>query len=151
LQRGCLTLSEKSDDNRANVEPLLKRIVASSILAPYAALSLAIAPEHLHEADADHPHSAIHRHVQPHEAGSRDHDHDHAQLSDDDDHVVWLDAATLHEVAFLFVAPAAPPNDRIELVAPAATWVARPDYNVAPPHGPPRASLSLRAPPSLSA
>ncbi len=131
------------------VSPSFGRAVVGLILAPYIALSAMVAPEHAHEADADHPHSTVHRHLQPHNAGS--HDHDHAQLADDDDHIVWLDSAALHQPGYQFAAPALPPAEWFELVPALAEWASPPDYDTAPPHGPPRACLSLRAPPCLSA
>lgn len=124
------------------------RAAISLVLVPYLALS-ALAPEHVHEADADHPRSAAHRHLQPHSAAS--HDSDHAQLAADDDHVVWLDGVVLHQSTYKFAAPAAPPIAPFELVPPPANRASPPDYDTAPPHGPPRACLSLRAPPCLSA
>lgn len=136
------------DHNHRNVTPSLGRAVISLVLAPYLALS-ALAPAHLHDADADHPRSAMHRHLLPHSAAS--HDADHAQLAVDDDHVVWLDGVVLQQSTYQFAAPAAPPTARFELVPPSADRASPPDYDTAPPHGPPRACLSLRAPPCLSA
>ena len=89
------------------MKPSFGRVVISLVLVPYLALS-ALAPEHVHEADADHPRSAAHRHLQPHSAES--HDSDHAQLADDDEHVVWLDGVVLYQSTYQFVAPAAPPT-----------------------------------------
>jgi hypothetical protein len=117
------------------------------MLVPYIALS-AIAPEHVHEADADHPRSAAHRHLQPHSVDS--HDDDHAQLADDDAHVVWLNGAALHQSTYQLLAPIVPPAARFESAPPATESASPPDYDAAPPHGPPRATLSLRAPPCLS-
>lgn len=129
--------------------PSFGRAALSLLLAPCVALSAIVAPEHVHEADADHPHAAVHRHLQAHTPGSLD--HDHAQLADDDAHVVWLDVVALHQPGFQFAAPALPPADRFQLVPALVEWASPPDYDTAPPHGPPRACLSLRAPPSLSA
>jgi hypothetical protein len=143
-----LTRCSRRDHNHRQVKRSFGRAVISLVLVPYLALS-ALAPEHVHEADADHPDSAAHRHLQPHSPAS--HDSDHAQLADDDDHVVWLDGVVLYQSTYQFVAPAAPPTARFELVPPTADWASPPDYDTAPPHGPPRACLSLRAPPRLSA
>lgn len=103
--------------------------------------------EHVHEADEDHPRTAVHRHLQPHSNAS--HDPDHMELADADEHVVWLDSVAVYQAAYLFSAPALPPAEGFELVPALADWVARPDYDTAPPHGPPKASLSPRAPPCL--
>lgn len=125
------------------------RAVVGLILAPYLALSAMVAPEHVHPADADHPHSAVHRHQQPHTLES--HDDDHAELADDDEHIVWLDSVALHEPGYQLPLDAVLPSERFELVPAFVEWVTPPDYNAAPPHGPPRTFPSLRAPPSLSA
>ena len=136
------------DHNHRNVRRSVGRVVLSLILVPYLGLA-GLAPEHVHEADADHPRSAMHRHLQAHSATS--HDSDHAQLADDDEHVVWLDGVVLYRSTHQFVAPAALPTSRFELVPPRAERAWPPDYDTAPPHGPPRSCLSLRAPPCLSA
>lgn len=128
--------------------PSFARALVSLIVAPTIALSAIVAPEHVHEADADHDRSTVHRHVRAHTAGL--HDHDDVQLADDDGQVVWLDSVMLHRPAYQFAAPTAPLEERSELALTVTVWVAAPDYNAAPPHGPPRACLSLRAPPSLS-
>jgi hypothetical protein len=65
--------------------------------------------------------------------------------------VVWLDGVALQQSTYQLAAPAAPPIARFELLPPPADRAAPPDYDTAPPHGPPRACLSLRAPPCLSA
>ena len=133
------------DHNHRNVTPSFGRVVLSLILVPYLGLA-GLAPEHVHEADADHPRSAAHRHLQPHSAAS--HDSDHAQLADDDEHVVWLDGVVVYQSPYQFVAPAALPTARFELVSPRAERASPPDYDTAPPHGPPRV-LSLSPRPSL--
>lgn len=133
--------------NCVSVRPVLRRAVVALVVAPYVALSAAVAPEHVHEADAEHPHSAIHRHVQAHVAGS--HDSDHAQLADDDGHVVWLDSgAFVYQFSFQFWVPALSPAERFDLVPGLVDRVVRPDYDAAPAHGPPRTAPSLRGPPA---
>jgi hypothetical protein len=143
-----LTGGSPGDHNHRKVKPSFGRAVIGLILVPYLALS-ALAPEHVHEADADHPRPAAHRHLQPHSAAS--HDSDHAQLADDDEHVVWLDGVVLYQSTYRFVAQDALPTSVFALVPPRAERGSPPDYDAAPPHGPPRACLSLRAPPCLSA
>jgi hypothetical protein len=136
------------DHNHRNVTRSVGRVVLSLILVPYLGLS-ELAREHVHEADADHPRSAAHRHLQPHSSASDD--SHHAQFADHDEHVVWLDGVVLHQSTYEVVAPGALPILAFELVSPRAQWATLPDYDTAPPHGPPRACLSLRAPPLLSA
>ena len=142
-------LFRKERHNSLVVSSSLYRSVVTLILGPYLALSAMVAPEHIHQADRDHPHSAVHRHLQAHVVGS--HDHDHAQLADDDGHVVWLDGVALRQTTYHFTVPSSRSAPRFELVQPVTGWIVAPDYNAAPPHGPPRASLSLRAPPDLFA
>ena len=148
-ERSQLTRGSRRDDNQPHVTFSFGRAVASLVLAPCIALSAIVAPAHLHEADDDHTHAAVHRHLQPHSGAA--HDDDHAQLADDDGHVVWLDEVALRESGFQIEAPALPPAPRFELVRDLAAWASPPDYDSAPPHGPPRTDLSLRAPPALSA
>jgi hypothetical protein len=78
-------------------------------------------------------------------------DHGHAQSADDDGDVVWLDTASVHQATFHFAAPQNLSRESFELMSPASEWIATLDYDTAPPHGPPRASPSLRGPPRLSA
>jgi len=128
----------------------VRRVIVSLILVPYVALSATLAPEHVHESDADHPHSTVHRHFEPHHSES--HDHDHAQLADDDGHVVWLDTVTVQQATSLrFLSPQDIPQAIFALIPLTSGWTATFNYDTAPPHGPPRASLSLRGPPCLSA
>jgi len=134
--------------NRRSVSLSFGRAAASLILAPCIAFSAILAPEHVHEADHDHPDSTVHRHARPHAVAPPHHDHDHAKLADDDGRVVWLDAVALQPLQYLVLAPVASLEARFELASPAAGWHAKTDYNIVPPHGPPRACRSIRAPPS---
>jgi hypothetical protein len=126
----------------------LWRATVGLILVPYVALSSTFAPPHVHEADADHPQSTIHQHLEPHHAGLPE--HDHAQLADDDGHIVWLDNVPVHQAAFHFSASQDVSRGSLGLVPLTRGWTAILNYDAAPPHGPPRASPSLRAPPRLS-
>jgi hypothetical protein len=130
----------------------LGRTIIGLLLAPAIALSATVAREHVHEADADHPRSAVHRHLQPHVGASHDHDLEHAELADDDDqHIVWLESAALDQRAFALSAPPLQFAEWSEYAPSLTDWLSSPEYDTAPPHGPPRACLSLRAPPSLPA
>jgi hypothetical protein len=53
-----------------------------------------------------------------------------------------LDGVVLYQSTYQLVAPAAPPIARFELLHPYTEWASPPDYDTAPPHGPPRACLS---------
>lgn len=136
-------------NNPSTVRGLAGRTLVNLTLAFSIGGSPAFATDHVHEADADHPDSVTHRHLQPH--GSTNHDRDHAQVADDDDHVVWLDAVSLRQPTYELAAPTAPPAGRFLLTTFDLVWVTRQDYNAAPPHGPPRTERSPRAPPSLFA
>jgi hypothetical protein len=125
------------------VRPSSARVVISLALALYLALP-AVAPEHVHEGDADHHHAAVHRHLQPH---SLTPDDDHTQLAEDDAHVVWLDTVAVTPSEYRVAMPALATVARFELVPPLIERAAPPDYDTAPPHGPPRTAVSLRAPP----
>jgi hypothetical protein len=144
-----LTACAAHDIIVSNVKHSVWRATIGLVLAPYVALSSAIAPAHIHEADADHPRATLHRHLELHHAEG--HDVGHAQLADDDDHVVWLDAIVVHQAAFQVTAPQDVLLESFEPVSPTCGWTAIVNYDTAPPHGPPRASPSLRAPPCLPA
>ena len=131
------------------MSPSTDRVIVSLTLAAYIALSVMVAPEHVHESDADHPRSAVHRHLQVHVVES--HDRDHAQLAQDEEHVVWLDSVALHQPVYHVSASAAPAAEPFEPTPLVSDWVAGRHYNAARAHGPPRSCLSLRAPPCLSA
>lgn len=111
-------------------------------LVPWLAVSSALPPEHIHEPhDADHHASVAHRHFEMH-------DHDGAQVEPGEGPVVWIDESCLVEARAslepgLVIAP------WHLAIAPAliVRGAAVPDEATLP-HGPPRASASLRAPPS---
>jgi hypothetical protein len=137
-----------ADHNQADVSPPFARTVAGLLLAPAIALAATATREHVHEADTDHPRSAVHRHGQGHIGASHDHDDNHAQLADDDENIVWLKIVALDQRPYTLLPPALPPVERSAYIPQLVDWLAPPDYDTAPPHGPPRACLSLRAPPA---
>jgi hypothetical protein len=140
----------------------IRRAVAGLFLAPYVALSAAVAPEHVHEADSDHPHVTIHRHVQTHAGATHDFDHSepctpHSEpctlnpephVTDHDDPITWLDPVVLPQSGYLLAAPTIAPAAAFARAPLLTEWVLPPEDDGAPSHGPPRACLSLRAPPS---
>ena len=143
-----LTTLAGQDDNPRTVRSV-RRAIVSLIVVPYVAFAAMIAPAHVHEADADHPRSTAHRHFEPHHSGS--HDQIDAQRADDDGHVVWLDAVTVQQAGFHLPIPAEVPQPSSRFAPLTPRWTAIRNYDTAPPHGPPRASPTLRGPPSLSA
>src|SRR5215213_638319 len=101
--------------------------------------------EHVHESDEAHPSATIHRHSvwqnQPGNHGDAQFDH-HVPSR-----VVWLTPAWLHQ-APVQVPPPILAAAAIVAVAPEASPGVRVRFNdAAPPHGPPRATRRLRAPP----
>ena len=106
--------------------------------------------EHLHEADADHPHSLIHRHAEAHEFGAPHHD-EGAEVGHDADRVVWSSDAGSVPPAYHFTVAWAVVGEPFEPFRDVASWFATVSYDGSPPHGPPRPSRSPRAPPHTSA
>src|SRR5262245_35816157 len=113
------------------------------LLTVNVAVGAAFAPEHVHERDEHHASATVHRHLAPHDVQRS---HDPAHVEDDDGHVVWLTSAWLQSAVYhvpqMVTAPAtvavpAPDDDR---------WSALVLDEAAPPHGPPRAPRSPRAP-----
>jgi len=103
------------------------------------------APEHVHARDEHHPDATIHRHLAPHQVHRS---HDPAHFEDDDDaHVIWLTAAWLQSVTYHVPDAASLPAIVSPVVPVRVRWTALVLDDAAPPHGPPRASRSLRAPP----
>src|SRR5438552_1712094 len=122
----------------------MRRAIAAGVLVPFLALTSALAPEHLHE-DADHSHAFVHRHFEPHHLES--HDHSGAEIDHDGKQVVWLVTAVIQQAAFHFDPPVATPVEDVEAIPSDTSWTATTIDDAAPPHGPPRCSSSLRAPP----
>jgi hypothetical protein len=115
----------------------------AAVLSAAVAFASAAAPEHFHRAD-DHHDAVAHRHFQQHEA----HRTPPGTVSDDDDHVVWLDAAALAQAAPAFDHSTA--IVQLEVVGtapPPVSWIATTGDESAPAHGPPRGLTAPRAPP----
>jgi hypothetical protein len=124
-------------------------IVAS--LMPWLVLSTVVARQHAHESDsADHV-AVVHTHFAPHSHSDNeisDHDHDGAELSDVDEHVVWIDEVGLVQAPRSFPPPLVILATPIAMVPERLVHVAVIPDEATLPHGPPRVSRSLRAPPS---
>jgi hypothetical protein len=108
-----------------------------------------LAPLHAHESAAPHSHAVVHSHFEPHHHVA--HHDDGGPEIEPGDHVVWLEMAALHALPFQLAAPSAVLTRVPDLVTCARCWSVIAFDDSAPPHGPPRAGASLRAPPSLSA
>jgi hypothetical protein len=129
------------------------RILTVASLVPWLAVSSVIAREHVHESRSAGRPPLAHSHFSPHSHDDHDSfhlDHDGAEVSDVDEDVVWINDVGLAQSprsfppALIVVAVSIPivPDRlvRVAVVADEATLA----------HGPPRATLSLRAPPSSS-
>jgi hypothetical protein len=130
-------------------------VIAVLVLAPLLAGWAPIAPEHVHERDAHHGHTLVHRHLEPHHSADS-HDADHAEVEAMLHHehagrLVWLTAASLHQVAYQLDLPPAILSAAMSARPPAISWIATQFNDAAPPHGPPRPSSPLRGPPSYPA
>ena len=82
-----------------------RRLVVALALAPILALSSTLAPEHVHESDADHPDAIAHRHLQPHVLAA--HDHDGAEFDHGDGAIVWLDSVGACQATYELPLPCA--------------------------------------------
>ena len=126
----------------------LWRPLVALAFVPWLVCASALPAEHLHEADADHPHSLIHRHAEPHEFESH---HDGAEVSHSEEGVVWLSDASVLQATYQFDVSWAVVARIYESVPDTASWFATVSYDGSPPHGPPRPCRSPRAPPHTSA
>jgi hypothetical protein len=121
----------------------LRAAMVGVSLVPCLAFSAALPQEHRHDADAHHAHATVHQHF-------ASHDHDGAEFSPDDQgHVTWFDRVAAHRVSLPWFVPVPVVVRYLEGLSVPTRWVAVEALNAAPPHGPPRRSLSLRAPPAL--
>src|SRR5262245_5842130 len=117
-------------------------------LSAAVAVGSAVAPEHVHERDAHHPATTIHRHLQAHHTESSP--SSSARFDDDDhDHAIYVSAAWLKTAEYHG------PNLSSVLVVfsvhpvPVGLWTPMILDDAAPPHGPPGTPPHSRAPPLL--
>jgi hypothetical protein len=131
---------------RTIITPMFRaiRIAGVLLLTGIVGAGSAFAPEHVHERDDHYPNATVHRHLAPHHGG---HGSDHARLDDDDDHVIWLTTAWLQVAVYHGPSVASAPTIPCGLAPATTRWSAIVLDDAAPPHGPPRVSRSLRAPP----
>lgn len=114
-------------------------------LAPWMVSSAAVAPEHVHEADAHHAHSVTHRHIEAH-------DQDQTEIESGDGHILWLTGNVAVQYAAYHLAVGHFAVSAVFPLAPTfTTWMLASTLDGSPPHGPPRPYTPLRAPPPLSA
>ena len=131
----------------------IARLLTLATLVPSLAVSAAIAPPHVHESEGPDHHTAVaHRHFAPHQHEAEDadhHDHDAAELSDHDEDVLWLDEAGIAETTRSFAPPLIVVSTRIGIAPQMVRHAVAAIDEATLPHGPPRCSLGLRAPPSV--
>ena len=116
------------------------RQILGLALVPWLAVSGLIPPEHVHEADADHPQAVAHRHFAAH-------DHDGAEVSHGEGGVIWFDSVAVEHARLPTIVAIAVLSAAFGGAPAAAPTMAVLTLDAAPPHGPPRSTLSLRAPP----
>ena len=126
----------------------LWRPIVALALVPWLVCASAMPREHLHEADADHPHPLIHRHVEAHQLES--HHQDGAEVSPNEERVVWLSDDTVIQATYHFNVSWAAVGRTFETPRDTVSWFGTVSYDGSPPHGPPRPSRSPRAPPLTS-
>jgi hypothetical protein len=120
----------------------LRAAVVGVLLLPGVGFSAALPLEHRHNVDAHHPLAQVHQHFAPH-------DHDDAEFSPDgDSHVTWFHRGAAHPSFATSYVPALLVLSSLEDLPVVSRWVAVEALDSAPSHGPPRQSLSLRAPPA---
>jgi hypothetical protein len=126
----------------------LWRPIVALVLVPWVIAAAVMPPEHLHQADADHPQALIHRHAEAHESAPT---HDGAEVSHGEDHVLWLSGATVAQTTYHFTVAWSVVGETVGPFRDTASWFATISCDGSPPHGPPRPSRSPRAPPHTSA
>ena len=120
------------------------RAIVALAVVPWLVLAAAIPPEHVHEADVDHPQAIVHRHAAAH---TFDTHHDGAEVGHDEERVVWLNDVSLTPSTHQFAISWTVTCRLFETIDDSATWAAAASHDESPPHGPPRRCLCLRAPP----
>jgi hypothetical protein len=126
----------------------IQRLTARLLVAPVLAFAWGVAPAHVHHGHDDHAPEVVHQHLAPHHVAAPAAGVRTVVAEHDDDDVVWLDGATLRQPLFQFQPPlrASAIVDVDEPTGP--SWFLKMKDHAAPAHGPPRASLSFRGPPS---
>ena len=120
---------------------------ASLVLSAAVLISTSgLAPLHVHESDGAESHAVLHSHFAAHHIESHDTDQPEIEAAD---HVIWLETSSLNVLPFQFVSCAAVLVRVLEPVVLSRSWAVIAVAGIAPAHGPPRSSVSLRAPPFL--
>jgi hypothetical protein len=94
----------------------------------------------------DGSHAVVHGHLAPHHHVAHD---DSAPGIEPADRVIWLETAAVDALPFQLHVPAAVLTRHAGRVSPSPSWSVIALDDCAPPHGPPGALASLRAPPAF--
>jgi hypothetical protein len=121
--------------------PSAWRTIAGLVLIPWFAVSGVVPPEHVHEPDAHHPSAVAHRHFEAH-------DHDGAEVSHGEGRVVWFDSVAVEHARYQVAVATSGLPAAFDAVPMMGSMILILTLDAAPPHGPPRSSTSLRAPPA---
>jgi hypothetical protein len=117
------------------------RQILGLALVPWLAVSGVIPPEHVHEPDAHHPSAIAHRHFEAH-------DHDGTEISHGEGRVIWFDSFAVEHARFQVSVATPVLSAAFNAVPTTASTMVVLTLDAAPPHGPPRSTTSLRAPPT---
>src|SRR5688500_7638794 len=83
----------------------IRRVLIVAALIPWLALSNVLARQHAHESDSDDHAAVVHTHFAPHSDDGHEisnPDPDRAEVTDPDEHVVWLNQVGLTEITRSF-------------------------------------------------
>jgi len=129
--------------SRGNNQPvvgLIRKVVAILWLIPCLAVPTALPQAHRHAPDTHHTRAIVHQHFTPHNEADQ-------EFSTSGGSVIWFDRTASHVAHPRSFAPEwAIVADLINPPAPRLSVSVR-ALDTAPLHGPPRPTLSLRAPP----
>jgi len=125
------------------------RATVPLLVVPFLVFGSGLAPMHVHESDISHSPALAHSHFEPHHPAAH-HDDGKPEI-EHGEHVIWLDMAVVHALPFQLDSPAAVLTRVADAVTRARHWSVITFEDSAPPHGPPRSSVSLRAPPTFPA
>jgi hypothetical protein len=109
-------------------------------------LASLITPLHAHRSSGHDTVATVHQHLAPHHHAFRA---EQGPEIEQDEQIVWLAASAIQALP-IRVAAALPELAGVPGTVPPSTgWSPIPSDDTAPPHGPPRRFVSLRAPPVL--
>jgi hypothetical protein len=130
----------ETDHNPSGMRSFWRKVAGLALIS-WLAVSGLVPPEHVHEADADHPSAITHRHFEAH-------DHEGTEISHGEGRVVWLDDVAVEHARIQASVALAVLTVTFDAVPPVRPSMAVLTLDAAPPHGPPRSTASLRAPPA---